>query len=243
MSVPGFFSRGISVRLPHPRVDDRVILKVHETIIRAFELLRAEPPKGFMLSSALEDDITRQLEWILENRLRHHGEVPGFDSRSFGKITRANELTNYNGTHLAKKPDLVFDLKRDALRDLLHTHDALFVECKPVDKKHPIRSDYCDAGLRRFIDGDYAWTMQEGMMVAYVRDGRTIAKSLVPELAKRARQGDLGRPTSPSPLSRSRPSKTAEALHVTVHERAFAWSGGQGRACPIRMFHSWHACG
>ena len=53
-----------------------------------------------------------------------------------------------------------------------------------VNSKHYSGSDYCDDGLVRFVRGDYAWAMQEAMMLAYTRDGRTIAGHLIPEIAK-----------------------------------------------------------
>ena len=136
-------------------------------------------------------------------------------------------------------PDLVFDLKRDSL-PVLGTHDGLAVECKPVDKKHPAGEHYCDKGLRRFVDGDYAWTMQEAMMVAYVRDGRCIAKSLLPAMA--GRRPELGIVQEPTPVREARPAKRADGLHVSVHARTFSWPDGRGTACDIRIFHSWHSC-
>jgi hypothetical protein len=35
-------------------------------------------------------------------------------------------------------------------------------------------------GLIRFVRGDYAWAMQEVMMLAFARNGRMIAKHLIP---------------------------------------------------------------
>ena len=69
MNVPGFFTALPAHRLPHPPVPLRVILTLHLALIKAFELLRANPPAGFILSTAAEDDITRQLYTILEDRL------------------------------------------------------------------------------------------------------------------------------------------------------------------------------
>ena len=69
---------------------------------------------------------------------------------------------------------------------VISTQNGLFVECKPVDAAHPPGGDYCDAGLIRFVNGDYAWAMQESLMVGYVRDGRTIKSHLHPAIATRA---------------------------------------------------------
>lgn len=241
MSVPGFFSN-VPQRLPHPRVDDWVVLVLHNALIHAFDLLRTNPPTGFVLATAKEDDITRQIEHIMENRLRKTEEVPGFNKLNFGKITKANELTNYNGSHPSKKPDLVCDLRRESLIDIWSTHDALFIECKPVDRTHKIDTKYCCDGISRFIDGDYAWAMQEGIMVAYVRDGHTISHDLMPVLTYGPIHLNLGAPPTVSPIAASSPLPLAEALHVSLHQRPFNWAGGQGKACAIRIFHSWHTC-
>lgn len=239
MTIAGFFANGISHQLPHPPLDDAVMLIAHNAISRGFELLRQSPPPKFVLATAGEDEITRQVQWVLENRLRKNGEVAGFDERIFRKVWRAPEVTNVDGNHPAKKPDLVFDLARDEPL-VLSSHDALFAECKPVGKSHPITTDYCDAGAKRFINGDYAWAMQEGMMVAYVRDGYTLAGNLAPVLAAEPRHSVLGKPgafqiVGPVPAS-------GESLSFTQHGRSFKWPGGSKQASAIRLFHSWHKC-
>ena len=125
-------------------------------------------------------------------------------------------MTNFDGKHPDKMPDLVFFLNRDSLPVLL-THDALVAECKPVDKNHPAGGDYCDKGLRRFVIGDYAWPMQEAMMVGYVRDGRSIAANLLPAMAQR--RDDLGTVEEPKPVGRLRGS---EASRLHARQRSLA---------------------
>jgi hypothetical protein len=242
MSVPGFFTHIPDYRLPHPPVSQRYYLITHLALVRAFDLLRSEPPAGFVLPSAKEDDITRQLHWVMENRLLSGKEVVGFDTRRFKNVIRAPEVTNYDGQHPAKKPDLVlFLLKRESL-SVLRSHDGIFVECKPVDDEHAIGTHYCDSGIKRFINGDYAWAMQEGMAVAYVRGGRTINKDLAPILTAHNRHAALGSPSAPAVVGGSCSSQYAEPLQATVHQRSFAWPAGFGNACEIRIFHSWHNC-
>ncbi|MGB9486581.1 MAG: hypothetical protein WCD04_10780, partial [Terriglobia bacterium] len=89
MNVPGFFTALPEYRLPHPQVPVRVILTTHLALVTAFELLRANPPAGFFLSTAKEDDITRQLHSILEDRLLDTKEVKGFDRRRIKNVVRA----------------------------------------------------------------------------------------------------------------------------------------------------------
>jgi len=239
MSVSGFFTEGIRFELPHPPINARLIVIAHAVVERGLELLRSDPPEGFDLRTAEEDAITHQLQLVIENRLRRSHEVRGFDRRNFGRVWREPKVANFDGKHPDKMPDLVFDLKRDSLT-ILGTQDGLFVECKPVDGAHAAGEHYCDKGLRRFVNGDYAWTMQEAMMVAYVRDGRSIAKSLLPALVPR--RVALKILADPTPVGGGRVSNKAEILHASTHARGFPWPAGCGSACDIRIFHSWHSC-
>ena len=132
-------------------------------------------------------------------------------------------------------------LKRDRL-PVLASQDGLFVECKPVDGKHAVGAHYCERGICRFVDGEYAWAMQDGLMVGYVRGGRTITKDLSPVLAEPTRQARLGFPSAPYKLVSTTLSDRDEPLHVTTHRRKFPWLGDQGPAGEIRLFHSWHEC-
>lgn len=242
MSTPGFFTAIPEYSLPHPAVPLRIILTTHAALIKAFTLLRIDPPDGFRLGTAKEDEITRHLHGILEDRLLTTKEVEGFDRRRIRNVVRAPEISNYDGTHPAKKPDLVlFLLKREHL-STRSSQDGVFAECKPVDDDHAIGMHYCDRGISRFVHGDYAWAMQDGMMIAYVRGERTIGEDLSNALAATARHAVLGSPDPPVAVDNSGGPTRREPLSSTVHRRSFLWPGGQGSACEIRLFHSWHAC-
>ena len=56
-------------------------------------------------------------------------------------------------TKLTKAPDLCFKLRNDEEepRPVLSVHEALFVECKPIDKSHSAGGRYCDDGLCRLV--------------------------------------------------------------------------------------------
>ena len=238
MDNAGFFAAGVNYQLPHPSIDKAVLIVTHNALRRAFALLR---DTDFSLGSAHEDQVTQQLHWILEDRLRQSGEVPGFDERVFRKVWRAPEVTNFDGKHPAKKPDLVFEIVRDETL-VLSSQDALFVECKLVGKQHPVGTVYCKSGISRFIDGDYAWAMQEAMMLGYVRHGYTILGSLKPILSSAAYHAQLGQPTTIELVPECVSGPLAEQLHTTSHNRHFDWPHGKGHAKTIQLFHSWHDC-
>lgn len=225
----GFFTQAIDFTLPHPPIPQRTILILYEVIRKAWRLLLDNPPSGFHLHSADEDTITQMLVEIIENRLRKYGEVEGFSNALFGKVIREPKITNVDKNHPDKMPDIFFDLKREQL-PILSDQDGLFVECKPVDKKHPILSCYCKKGLMRFLSGDYAWAMQDALMVGYVKDHNSFDKlsSVLDDKKKHAVLKTV--------------AHTSTGDHDTyrsIHEREFDWPEGRGKACSITISHLW----
>lgn len=229
--------------LPHPPVHVRIMLLLHEVLGAAIEMLRL---KNGSLATFGEDSITAELYHFLENDLRHRkargmpNAIPGFDEQMFDAVIRHPGVTDYTGTRLKVEPDLCFKLKPSHGLRVLPTEYAIFTECKPVDADHPAGSRCCDAGLNRFVNGDYAWAMQDALMVGYTRH-RTIPKHLTPALRNTERRRQLK--VTKLPLSISGKSiKGGEALHMSVHSRGFPWSWNKGSATEIRVYHSWHEC-
>lgn len=246
-SLTGFFTLGVSpddYQLPHPRLGIPVILLIRRVLCRAFELLRE---RGISLADIWEDNVTAALRSVIENNLRQSGSVRGFNRRNYEPVVRQGEVANYDGTRRAKSPDLCFKLRHDdrERRMVLSEFDALFVECKPVDFTHYSGSDYCDDGLSRFVNGDYAWAMEEGMMLAYARDGRTIAGHLIPAMSEPERMASLAIVQLPQPYQSSVTTidTHAEPIHISRHRRTFPWPDGKGTATDITIYHLWHDCG
>jgi hypothetical protein len=237
MSESGFFTASPH-RLPHPTVPLRIILATHAALTKAFEILQNSPPAGFRLEDAKEDEITRQLHGVLEDRFLTSREVDGFDRRRIRNVVRAPEVSNHDGSHPAKKPDLVLFLLRRERWSVRNSQDGVFAECKPIDDSHAIGQHYCDQGIMRFVSGDYAWAMQDGLMVGFVRGNRTVPENLSPILAAKDRYERLGSPTPPVVVL---PNQTIP-LHCTEHGRNFVWAIGR-KACNIKLYHSWHTCG
>lgn len=243
----GLFTFGVPperYRLPHPRLELPIILLIRRVLIRAFEILCE---REFPLATESEDGITAALRNVIENDLRPSGSVKGFNCRTFEFVTRQSQVENYDRTKLTKAPDLCFKLRNDEEepRPVLSTHEALFVECKPIDKAHAAGGKYCDDGLCRFVDGDYAWAMEEGLMLGYARHDRTISKHLIPAMQKPERLDRLATLELPRPVEQpgAGAESSAEALHVSRHRRGFLWVGDEGPATDILVYHSWHRCG
>jgi len=228
--VVGFFTHGIEYTLPHPQIPQRTVLLLCKVIKRAWQLLITMPPSNFIIQSANEDTITQVLvDEIIENRLRKSGEVHGFNCALFGKVIREPKITNFDKKHPDKMPDIFFDLKRDQL-PILNNQDGLFVECKPVDHKHSILSCYCQKGLIRFVNGDYAWAMQDALMVGYVKEPYSF-KKLASALDDGKKSADL-KTTNHSVVDEY-------TIYCSTHNRDFEWPGKRGHACPISVVHLW----
>lgn len=198
------------------------------------------------LAEAKEDELTAALRSVIENDLRQSGSVNGFNRRNYESVIRQGEVANFDGTCRAKTPDLCFKLRYDDLEPpkMLSEFDALFVECKPVDATHPAGSKYCDDGLIRFVNGDYAWAMQEGMMLAYSRHGRTISDHLILAMNDDKRMKSLATSQHPQKcdVHGGAARDSAEALHISKHSRSFSWPDGKGVATEITVYHLWHDC-
>ncbi len=238
----GFFTLGISsddFRLPHRRLGLPVILLIRRVLSYAMEKLREEQ---FNFAKAKEDQVTAALLAVIENRFRQQGTIPGFNQHTYDSVVRQAQVTNYNGTKLGKTPDLCFRLRRDTSQayDGLSEYDGLFVECKPVDANHPVGSKYCDDGLIRFVCGDYAWAMREGMMLAYARNGRTIQKHLVPAMSDRTAKLSVVEALAPVNIPAATATEGSERIHRSKHRRVFGWPCNKGQACDITVYHLWH---
>lgn len=242
----GLFALGVppeQYQLPHPRLGLPVILLVRRVLLCAFDLLRG---RSFALATAKEDEVTAALRAVIENDLRQTGKVAGFNRRTYETVVRQGQVVNFDLTKLTKAPDVCFKLRNDEEepRPVLSEHDALFVECKPVDKTHAAGGKYCDDGLNRFVEGDYAWAMEEALMVGYARHGRTIAKHLIPAMREPLRPENLKTDEFPQEVKQpgAAAQKHAEALHVSRHRRGFLWVADKGPATDIFVYHSWHDC-
>lgn len=239
----GFFTgrRPDEYDLPHPRLDLPVILLIRRVMCRAFEMLRDE---GVSLATAGEDTITARLLSVIENNLRQSGRVAGFNCKNYERVNRQSEVSNYDGTKIRKAPDLCFRLRHDdgAQRRILSEFDGLFVECKPVDKKHAAGSSYCSDGLIRFVNGDYAWAMEQAMMLAYARDSRTISDHLIPAMKSLNTLETIQHPVR-CKANAAAAEPGAEALYITKHHRRFSWLNGKGPATDVTVYHLWHDCG
>ena len=231
--IPGFLAAGPSAAsLPHPEMPPSAQRVVRAALRHAWDIVRAQAAAG-ELQAAAEPQLTAILQMTLNQLLDDDAEpVPGFSANDFELVERGTESVNYNGTRLEKRPDLRFRLHSPVPRILDRTHYGLFVECKIVDQNHPLRR-YVLEGIQRFIDGDYAWAMPHGMMLAYVRDESATLDDVATFLNNaRATYGvaevDLSTP----------PVESARVLRST-HNRSWQYLASSNAPGAIELVHVW----
>nr|VFJ46501.1 MAG: hypothetical protein BECKDK2373C_GA0170839_101518 [Candidatus Kentron sp. DK] len=216
-------TRGIT--LPLPAINEELLRVIVETLAKAWaELLT----RHTNLLGQDEPAITALMEARL-NTLRN--EEPLWEMLVSAAI-RGREMISYDGSHLEKRPDLSL-----LLTEARHPNFPLIIECKLIDAKtKPVRL-YCNDGLARFINGEYAWYDQQAVMLAYVRDTSTIATSLMPHLGKhRNKETD---PFASEQLPEAIGTTDLD-LARSKHGRNFRYIGSRHYAPgPIVVWHLW----
>src|ERR1017187_3438696 len=237
MTLEMFEESNEGIRLPHPPLPLRVHLVVESAICAAWELMTNRGRTGFDLQTANEDTVTLEFYEGLYDEVFNKGMVDGFDREVFASIHREPKVRNFNRRHPDKMPDLLVDFI-DRPAGVMNSQHGLFIECKPVDQKHPTGSAYCDEGLIRFVRGDYAWAMQSAMMVGYAREGYSLVPKLSEALASKRKEPI---PTSFGPESCLRTTATAFAEQVAIskHQRTFSYVENDLPAGIIVIRHLW----
>lgn len=237
MTLRMFEESDEGIRLPHPPLSLRSHLIIEAAICATWELMTNHGRTGFDLQAANEDTITHELYERLYDEVFNRGVVEGFDSEIFASVRREPKVRNFNGSHPDKMPDLLVDFI-DRPSGVMNSQHGLFIECKPVDKKHPAGSAYCDQGLIRFVRGDYAWTMQSAMMVGYAREGYSLMPKLSESLVSKRKEPI---PTSFGPQScrRTKTTTFAEQVAISKHERTFSYGENNSPAGIITVRHLW----
>ena len=231
----GLYSGTGFLKLPHPPIRLPILLVVENAICAAWEILRTRPRPGFDLATATEDTITFELQEALVDEVFSSGVVPGFDDEVFSIPEREAKVRSFDYGHLDKMPDLIIRLiGRPA--GIRRTQDGLFVECKPIDKKHPLREHYCTKGLLRFTTGQYAWAMSTATMVGYSNADYGLSAKLTEVLNDWPTQGAK---TALSPCAGSKAGPNSEIVHLSEHPRTFKYVETKRLAPNITIRHLW----
>lgn len=237
MTLEMFEESDEGIHLPHPPLSLRVHLVVESAICAAWEIMTKHGRMGFDLQTADEDTVTLELYERLYDEVFKKGKVAGFNRDVFASIHREPKVRNFNRHHPDKMPDILVDFV-DRPAAVMNSQHGLFIECKPVDRKHPVGSAYCDEGLVRFVRGDYAWTMQSAMMVGYAREGYSLVLKLSEALATN-RKESIPTTFGPQYCVNSCATAIAEQVAISEHERTFNYIENGLSAGIIVIRHLW----
>lgn len=209
---------------------------VQNTLAMAWRELVQDDQRGqFSICGATEDEITERLYMIL-GEIHVAGDAAVLGMSKFETPVREGNVRNFDGKHLDKQPDLTFR----PLRGYIPTHNsvpaAIFIECKPIDSRHPLPSTYCRSGLLRFVNGDYAWAVDRAMMVGYVRNNCCLLGGLATCLSNGQLALELALRGTVGVLS---PTAFGDSVCQTQHDRGFTLPGGLLPAGMITVHHLW----
>jgi hypothetical protein len=219
---------------PYP-LPDTVITLVIRAIDAAWRYLLAM--ENIDLAACNEDEISELLRGVLEEgRSGVHPLMEGFDARVFSAVERCASLSNYNGRKINKAPDIIIRLQqpRAGIYEPLY---GIFVESKIVDRGRSFCKEYCKDGLQRFVDGDYAWTMRDAVMAAYVRIRKPYPDSLAKCLSVSTGKKDpyhTRQPPTPTTLTIA-----SGPVCTTRHHRPWRFHDTDHDPGPIRLWHLW----
>ena len=215
------------VQLPLPVIEHQILEVLAERLYAAYIDIRSTYPD--VIKQGNEPEITA----LLQARLNRLIDEDTLWRLLVNWVGRGVESISFNGSHLEKRPDLSIVLSGKERRL------PLIVEAKIIDAKssRTIRK-YCQCGLRRFVDGEYAWGNQEAFMIGYVRDGSTIEGKLTPYLIRE----DQSDPHSLRLLNLPAQVGSSELdLARSSHQREFVYVSQEAVNAPgpIAIWHLW----
>lgn len=219
-------TRGLTLPLPEVATDHLEVIA--EGLLRAFSDVRARSP--VTVASGSEAEVTA----LMEARLNTLIEEDPLWGQLVLCAVRGKESLSFNGAHLEKRPDLSIYLSNR------NRGFPLITEAKIIDAaSSKTEALYCDNGIRRFVDGEYAWGNREAFMIAYVRDGSSISTKLTPFLS-----GAISK-KPPGYLIESLPAAVGAATNDLAHSRhgrSFMYDGDASAGLepgPISVWHLW----
>lgn len=220
-----------------PSISQGLMQTVIDAMSCAWKILMDDVNNNrFTLAGAHEDTITHHLHMILGKMDADPDRyVPGLSC--FQTPIREGNIANFDASHCDKQPDLTFRPVRGFIPGITNSVPvAVFVECKPIDQRHPLGSKYCDEGLIRFVNGDYAPEVDRGLMVGYVRNvcflHEPLARVLgmMPHCVRLATDGTL--------VEQPR-TMNNESVYLSKHDRTFTVPGKLTTAGKISISHLW----
>ena len=220
------------IQLPLMPISEEVLDVIVEGLTQAFGEAYLGSPTA--VAKGNEADVTALLESHLKRRI---DDDPLWRS-IVAHVGRGTESINFDGEKTEKRPDLSITLT-DRARSLRF---PLIVEAKIIDSPSlKTVKLYCDKGVQRFLDGDYAWGCREAVMLAYVRDGSELIPAITRHLVVKNGAANRAFGTLSDPVSRPIPKGE---LAISHHSREFLYAHQQppsDKPGTIALWHVWMA--
>lgn len=213
--------------LPLPPLPQATLMVIAETLDRAWNELMVE--HGDTLRDGDEADVSA----LLVVRLNRLLDEESCWATVVVGVSRGREIISFDGRRLEMRPDISIHLARRSF------DYPLVAECKLINHSRGKTVDlYCNQGLVRFVQGDYAWMSREAFMLAYVRDGSRIATTLSPRLAKS--KGTVPDPCATESLPTSQVCGLSDHA-FSRHDREFSYPSPVENTNPgrIDVWHLW----
>ena len=220
-------TRGL--RLPLEPISNDHLEVLAECLRRAFDDVRVRAPTT--VATGKESEVNA----LMQARLIRMIEEDSLWRQLVLWVGRGTESISFDGSHLEKRPDLSIVLSGANRRF------PLVAEAKVLDTAaSKTTALYCKNGIRRFVQGEYAWGNREAFMIGYVRDGSSIDPTLNAFLSEVA-DSDPDRyrvEVLPVPVGSG-----LSDLAYTRHGRKFVYGSQRppNRPGPISLWHLWLA--
>ena len=215
------------VRLPLAPIADEHLEVLAEGLRQAFDDIRVNAPAT--VATGEEPEVTSLMQARLI-RLIHEDSLW---QQLVLWVGRGTESISFDGSHLEKRPDLSIVLSGADRRF------PLVAEAKIIDASaSKTAALYCENGIRRFVEGEYAWGNREAFMIGYVRDGSLIDTTLKAALSRAAALHPHRYLVEAPPVPVGSGSSD---LAYTRHGREFAYASQRppNRPGPISVWHLW----
>lgn len=208
-------------KYPLPALPTRPLKRIAELLAMAWKDLQQTQTE---LIKILDEP---EINALMDARINHIcSQQPEWSVITSGAV-RGKESISFDGSRLEVRPDISILLNGFGRCALF----PLTVECKLINRESKKGIDlYCVKGLSRYVDGVYSWYAHEAFMLAYVRDGSTIAGHLTPYLI--ASQSKSSDPFLTEQLP--------EAIRFSLCELSSSRHGRRCRKNEIPSITVWH---
>lgn len=217
-------------------IPESLMAVVQNALAYAWRLLLEEVTQGqFSICGEEEDKITERLYMILDYLFSNESEIiPSLSL--FQTPIREGNLRNRAGDKLDCQPDLTFRPLKGQLVARSSAMAAIFVECKPIDSRHPIGSTYCKEGISRFIREDYAWAVDRAIMLGYVRNICPLPSGLDYVLDSHVGREEYQVKKGLNSLGQT---DYGDKVYYSVHNRGHKAASSHAQNLPIALHHLW----